>query len=190
MGPAAIGAAAALSPAATPWHFPGTPTRWGHAGTEGRTQSHSVRHWTSHLSWGGPGLAVPCRRGAGGRAAGGRGGVRGGEGALLAAAWGRDPLGKPQSLGTSWGSEVGVKAGGCLPCAPVASLSLPRILSLRPPRGDRDGGSGPLLLRQRPGRGRGVGVALGVVIPWLEVCSALGGFAQGGQAALRGLWGT
>lgn len=100
------------------------------------------------------------------------------------------PWGSPRAWGLPGGSEVGVKAGGCLPCAPAASLSLPRILSLRPPRGDRDGGSGPLLVRQRPGRGRGVGVALGVVIPWLEVCSALGGFAQGGQAALRGLWGT
>lgn len=86
--------------------------------------------------------------------------------------------------------DVIIIGAGVSGCAPAASLSLPRILSLRPPRGDRDGGSGPLLLRQRPGRGRGVGVALGVVIPWLEVCSALGGFAQGGQAALRGLWGT
>lgn len=103
---------------------------------------------------------------------------------------GTGPLGKPQISGTSWGSEVGVESWGLPPLHPAASLSLPRILSLHPPRGDWDGGSGPLLLHQRPGGGQGVGVALGVVISWLEVCSASGGFAQGGQAARGGLWGA
>lgn len=75
------------------------------------------------------------------------------------------------------------------PCTPSASLSLPSVHGLRSSHGDGD----PLLLGQRPRKGQGVRVPLGVVVPWLVVSGAPGGFAQGGQAGggrLRGARGA
>lgn len=84
-----------------------------------------------------------------------------------------------------------VGGGGCsprlpTPCTPSASLSLPSVHGLRPPCGD----GGPLLLCQRPGGAQGVGVSLGIVIPWLEVSGTSGCFVQGGQVGQGGLGGA
>lgn len=113
----------------------------------------------------------------------------------------RDPTGSPAAPPTPpprqhckghkgfAGGLVG--GGGCsprlpTPCTPSASLSLPSVHGLRPPCGD----GGPLLLCQRPGGAQGVGVSLGIVIPWLEVSGTSGCFVQGGQVGQGGLGGA
>lgn len=169
--------------------------------TRGQTGTDRVRHRTPCHAGGVP--TSPCPAGAWGwgaelRKRGGHNSVRegrwGGEGEvweLQPRRWGEDPMGSPRELR---GGSLGVRGwggsgGAAPPCTPSASLSLPPVHSLCPPRGDGDGG-GPLLLRQRPGGAQGVGITLGVVVPWLEVSGASGGFVQGGQTTRGGLRGA